>query len=162
VNHTYTVETLNNAAASAQSASVTAMMYAAMPQVTGLTLTAQSGGIVAAWNAVPHATSYKLYRGITAGTLVVIDVGLIGTAVFDAVSADQPYYYAVAAVGPCGEGPASAVLSATALPPPLDFQDSVDPSPTDLDASESVDRFSDATEPSTSWMNNPQPPNNWN
>lgn len=69
--------------------------------------------IVTAWNAVPGASSYTVYRGgvkqINQTSLGWTDMG---------VTSEQSYSYTVSATGPGGEGAQSAQVSATAPQPP--------------------------------------------
>jgi fibronectin type 3 domain-containing protein len=86
---------------------------------TGVTATATSSGIRITWTAVSGATKYRLYAAMTSyGS--GLDVGnykeeVTGTSYTDTYpEAGETWYYKVSAVNSAGEGPQSAVKSATA------------------------------------------------
>ncbi len=97
----------------------------APPAPAGLTATPQwaascpaCGGmamahVVLAWNTVPGAIAYTVYRGGVKQTSVA-QAGWTDMS----VTSGQTYSYAVSATGPGGEGTRSAAVSATAPSPP--------------------------------------------
>lgn len=88
---------------------------------TGLSATPEPGSIALAWNAVPGAATYAVYRGTTSGGQGPnpIAANLTGTAFTDlAVTPGTTYYYRVAASNSAGPGPLSAEILAAALEPP--------------------------------------------
>ena len=83
---------------------------------TGLTATASSGQVVLAWSAVPGATSYNVYRGISAGgeSAIPVATGLTSPSYTDTgLTNGITYYYTVTAVGPTGQSVPSNEASAT-------------------------------------------------
>ena len=101
--YTYYVESINNFGnISTASSSVTG--YKALQTPTGLTATDSQflSKIVVTWNAVPAATSYTLYRGITSstGSMSIIASGLTSPS-YDDTNTDLTYgtryYYSVKA-----------------------------------------------------------------
>ena len=80
-----------------------------IPQPTGLTATAVSSTQVnLAWNSVPNATTYWIYRGTYVPAIVTT------TSYTDnAVSAGTSYSYAIAAVVNSTLGPKSASVTVT-------------------------------------------------
>ena len=101
--YTYYVQAINNFGnISTASSSVTG--YKALQTPTGLTATDSQflSKIVVTWNAVPAATSYTLYRGITSstGSMSIIASGLTSPS-YDDTNTDltygTKYYYAVKA-----------------------------------------------------------------
>lgn len=66
--------------------------FALVGNVSGL-------GVALTWAAVTNATSYKIYRGTTAGSLAQVYTGVTATSYQDnAVQYGTAYYYQVAAV----------------------------------------------------------------
>lgn len=113
--YTYTIVAVNGSASSPASTAVSATPMAPAPaQPTGLTATAGNAQVALTWNAVPTATSYRVYRGgvlrTTVATPSFTDTGLTnGTA----------YTYYVTAVAATTEGPASSSVSSTPAKPPV-------------------------------------------
>jgi hypothetical protein len=85
------------------------------PQVTAVNGILQ---VTLTWNGVPGATSYAVYWKTTAG-VTAADTRLTATGspfVHGGLTGGQAYHYAVAAVGPDGEGYLSAEVVATPQP----------------------------------------------
>jgi len=82
---------------------------------TGLTATAySSSGIAVNWNAVPGATGYKVYNGLTSEVAFVGNVD--SNSAFNInLPANTTIYYRVSAFNSSGEGPRSNVVSAKTL-----------------------------------------------
>jgi len=93
------------------------------PAPTGLTATGGMGQIGLNWDPVPEAISYRLKRSASStGTCTTIANGILGTSyVISALGTNATWYYKVSSVNAVGEGPESAVVSATtdATLPPL-------------------------------------------
>lgn len=92
-----------------------------------LTATAGNGQVALNWAASASATSYTIYRGLTAGGegTTPYATGIVGTSFVDSnVASGASYFYQVAAVNGSGAGPRSAEASATTppfLPAPTNF-----------------------------------------
>lgn len=156
VDHSYTVETVNGAVSSAAGAAAVAQMPAAVAQATGMTLSAGPGTIIASWVAVPHASTYNLYRN---GLLAASTPGL---SIVDAVTSDQAYTYTVAGVGPCGVGPQSAASTATALPAAKASTNTTAAASTASNVPAPPSASTNSPTPGSAWTNAPKLPNNWN
>lgn len=78
---------------------LSATPLAPLPTPSGLTASATPGQVVLNWNDVAGATSYKIYKGTTAGSLTLVGGGPYTTSDFTdtSVSNGQSYFYAVAA-----------------------------------------------------------------
>jgi len=88
-----------------------------LPAPTGLTAIAySSSGIALNWTAVPGATSYKIYNGLSS-TAVTNLLGSVNsnTAYNIDLQPNTTVYYKVSAVNANGEGALSSVVSATTL-----------------------------------------------
>ena len=63
---------------------------------TGLAAVSSPSSVALTWNPVASATNYKVYRGLTAGSLAQIASGVVGTSYTDnTVSNGTTYFYAV-------------------------------------------------------------------
>jgi hypothetical protein len=89
---------------------------------TGVTATAlTSTSIRISWNAVPGATSYKIYSPNTAGSssnFVLLDTATTNSYTDNEAQASQTWYYKVSAVNSVGESAQSTSVSAR-TPNPL-------------------------------------------
>jgi hypothetical protein len=84
---------------------------------TEVTATAGNQSVTLAWQAVPAADSYKVYRSTTsAGTTVVIANATALTYTDQAVISGETYYYQISAINDYGESDKSIIVSAT---PPI-------------------------------------------
>jgi hypothetical protein len=86
---------------------------------TNLTATAAITSIALSWTASSGATSYKIYRGTSSGTEVLIKSGNVGTSYTDSgqdsaitINGAITYYYKVSAVNAAGESSLSSEVSA--------------------------------------------------
>ncbi len=89
---------------------------------TGLTATPGDKQITLAWTAVPGATSYNVYRGLTAGNeaAAAIMTGVtLTTFTNTGLTNGTPYFYKVAAVAASGRGAKSAEATGTPTAPGL-------------------------------------------
>ena len=88
---------------------------------TGVTASAVSSTQVnLTWTAVPSATSYKIYSSqSSAGTYTLLGTSDVPSYTSTALVQKTTYYYKVSAVNSSGEGPQSAVVSATTLQGPI-------------------------------------------
>jgi fibronectin type 3 domain-containing protein len=129
----YVVTAVNAAGESAPSAEVSALLPPGAPE----SVTALSGDAMntVSWQAVPQAERYRVYWSTQA------NVGKTNGTPLESVGSPwlhtglqngTPYYYAVTALGPGGEGPVSRVVSATPRVP-------VPGAPRDLTAQASAD-----------------------
>jgi len=92
----------------------------APPAPTGLTATAGNTQVSLNWTASSGATSYKVYRGTTAGgeSTTAIATGVTTASYSDAgLTNGTKYYYKVAAVNTAGTSALSSEVSATPEPP---------------------------------------------
>ncbi len=117
----YRVSAISGAAEGPKSNEASATPQIVLPAPTSVSATPGNAQVVIAWQAVPNATGYRIYRGATAGFtpgtphkttsgLTVTDPGLTnGTA----------YFYRVAAVAGSAEGTRSAEVTATPVAPPV-------------------------------------------
>jgi sugar lactone lactonase YvrE len=81
---------------------------------SGLTASAGNAQITLAWNAVPGATSYKVYRSTTSGSGYAAAGTSTATSVLDTgLTNGTTYYYVVTAVNTTGESPRSSEVSVT-------------------------------------------------
>jgi len=85
------------------------------PAPTGLAAFPGSQQITLAWNAVPTATSYKVYTAINTNSGYVLNTTVVGPPAYtDApLGNGTPYFYEISAVNSYGEGPVSAPVNAT-------------------------------------------------
>jgi len=85
------------------------------PQAPGnLVATGQDGSVALAWDPAPTATSYNVKRGASAsGPFTTIGSPTDPSFLDGNVSNGTTYYYVVSAINAVGEGPGSAVASAT-------------------------------------------------
>jgi hypothetical protein len=112
----YTVTAVNSAGESAQSSEVSATPQQAIPSVpTGLKATAGDGQVALSWNAASGATSYNIYRSLTAGGegRTAYKTGVTTTSFTDTgLTNGTTYYYTVTAVNSAGESAQSSEVSA--------------------------------------------------
>jgi hypothetical protein len=91
-----------------------------LPAPAGPTGIALDGRVDLAWQSVPGATGYTVYRGTSATaitTLLTPAAGVGGTAYSDSTAANgTTYFYAVRAVGGGAESPNSLTVQATPHP----------------------------------------------
>jgi 6-phosphogluconolactonase (cycloisomerase 2 family) len=106
-----TIEAIAVAAGDTQSAVVSATydISQRLPAPTGLTATGGNAQVTLSWNGVTGASSYNVYRSITAGSQG-LKIGSSATVSYTDQSAisGTGYYYEVTAVNATGEGTASA------------------------------------------------------
>lgn len=125
----YKVRTVADAALSDLSSSVSARPLPPLP-VAAPIVTAAAGNarVTLTWNALPDATSYKIYRSET-GVFDGPAIGSTTSTTFKNYSLTNgtTYFYRVAGRNLAGEGPRSEVVSAKPVAPPL--------APADLTAS---------------------------
>src|SRR5688500_11391253 len=89
---------------------------AATSAPAGLTAIALDGAVGLAWQPVPGATAYSVYRGTAESAIdEQLTLGGVGAASFvdRAVANGQRYFYGVIATGPGGTSPRSQVAEAT-------------------------------------------------
>ena len=119
----YTVSAINAGGEGAQS-DETPARTPVLPQVTGLTATAGNAQVTLSWAAVTGATSYRVYRGTTAGTRTALTSA--GGALADpttnslidtGLTNDDTYYYSVSAIDADSMGAQSEETSATPVLP---------------------------------------------
>jgi hypothetical protein len=82
----------------------------------GLTAISQDGTVGLAWQPVPGASGYRVYRGTTASSITtLLTAQPIASAAFsDSTAANgHAFYYAVTAISGSGESPRSGVAGAT-------------------------------------------------
>ena len=114
----YEVKATNATADGPVSAEVNATPSATPPPAapSGLSATAGNGSVSLSWPASSGATSYKVYRGTSAGgeDLTTAVGNPSGTSFTDSgVTNGTTYYYKVSAVGAGGEGALSGEANAT-------------------------------------------------
>jgi kumamolisin len=119
----YAVSAVGTSGESSQSAlvSVTTLSSSSIASPTGLTATpASSSQISLAWTPVSGAISYKIYSSqSSAGTYTLIGTSGVPSYTSTALVQKTTYYYKVSVVNSSGEGPQSAVVSATTLQAPI-------------------------------------------
>lgn len=94
---------------------VNGLPFGPPPQPTGVALNATPGQMSLSWNSVPGATSYRVYRGTTSGSLSQIASGLTATSYVDnTITNGQTYFYTVEAFNTY-ISPQSAEVSARAI-----------------------------------------------
>lgn len=111
----YQVSASNSTGSSVRSAEVSATPYGAPPAVTGLTAAGGNRQAALNWATTPGATTYSIYRGLSAGAegATPVQAGVNVSNFTDAnLSGGVTYYYRVAAVNSYGTGPYSAEVSA--------------------------------------------------
>ena len=91
------------------------------PAPTGLAAVGRIGDVSLTWNAAPSATTYNVKRATSSGgPYSTIQSFLTTTAYVDGnVTPGTTYHYVVSASNGGGEGPNSAQVSATPLPPTI-------------------------------------------
>lgn len=114
---------LNSCAAGANSG--TPSLSGLPPAPTGVSAVPSNtpGTISLFWQDVPAATSYNVYAGITSSLTPTFGVQFevaVALPPYDVVNLPQgtQYYFIVTAVNSVGEGPPSAIVSATSPGPP--------------------------------------------
>ena len=106
------------------SATVTRRYIVSLPlvtapgQVTGLTATPTDTQVTLSWTAVAGATSYRVYRGTTAGTRTALTSATTNSFTDTGLTNSATYFYTVSAINAGGEGAQSNVTSATPMLPP--------------------------------------------
>jgi fibronectin type 3 domain-containing protein len=117
----YKVAAVNGGGNSAESAEASATPQATAPAApTSLTATPGNASVTLNWTASSGATSYNVYRGITAGgeSATPLATGIASVSYPDTtVTNGTKYYYKIAAVNAGGIGAQSAEASATPQPP---------------------------------------------
>lgn len=85
------------------------------PAPAGLTATPGNGQITLQWNAVPTATSYKVYTSISSNSSYALNTTVVGPPNYtDApLNNSTRCFYEVSAVNSYGEGPVSTPANAT-------------------------------------------------
>jgi outer membrane protein assembly factor BamB len=94
---------------------------ATAPPPTGVTATAQIGGVTLNWSAAAGATSYNVYSGISGGGEGATPTvsGIAGTTTtINGLTAGTTYYFVIRSVVSAVPGVASSEVSATAMPTP--------------------------------------------
>jgi len=104
------VKALNAAGLSSLSNVLNATPTSVPPAPTGLAYTASFYQVNLTWSAVPGASSYRIYRGATAGTVTWIGNSTSAAFTDTTVASSSTYYYKVAAVNVTGLGPQSNAL----------------------------------------------------
>jgi fibronectin type 3 domain-containing protein len=107
--------TVGTASAFVIAATITLLAAPAAP--TNLTATPGGGQITLSWNAVPTATSYRVYRATTGSFTRIATISTTSytnTGLGNATT----YKYYVRARNNSGEGPASPTVTVTTLPVP--------------------------------------------
>ncbi|NMO19081.1 chitinase [Pyxidicoccus fallax] len=96
------------------------LLASAVTAPTGVSATGSASDVALTWSTVSGASGYNVYRATSqAGTYTKLTTAPVSTASYRdaAVTSGATYWYAVAAVGPAGEGPRSSAVSATVRAP---------------------------------------------
>jgi len=113
----YSVSAVGTSGESSQSVqvSVTTLSSSSIASPTGLTATPTSSSqINLSWTPVSGATSYKIYSSqSSAGMYTLLGTSSVPSYTSSALVQKTTYYYKVSAVNSSGEGPQSALVSAT-------------------------------------------------
>jgi fibronectin type 3 domain-containing protein len=119
IQYFYIVSGSNQAGEGGDSAPAQAMLPAPPAAPSGLTAGAALGRVSLTWTPVPGATIYRVKRSAPGGGPFAILASLEGTSFVDeSVQPATSYLYAVAAAGPAGDGPDSALVAAAVPAPP--------------------------------------------
>ena len=114
----YRVRSFRGADVSAFSNTAIARPFTPPADAVTVTANASGTGVALLWSANPEATSYNIYRAQGDGTPSLYLSGLTGTTFSDdGLPSDTRFAYAVAPVGPGGEGPLSPAASTATAPP---------------------------------------------
>lgn len=119
--HYYWVKACNEGGCSDFSAEDTGFSDSAPAAVTGLSATLDTvcGAVDLSWNAMPGATGYNIYQNTVDdfGTASLLDTTAATTYRDASGESSLTYFYWVAAVNGCGEGPGGSSAAGSPAPP---------------------------------------------